>query len=434
MNIRTLTASSFGNILEWFDFGLFIYLAPIIGTQFFPTHDVNSATLAAFGVFAAGFVCRPLGGILFGHWGDKRGRVRALRWSILGISFATLVVGFLPTYHTIGILASILFTLLRLVQGLAVGGEYGGVMIYLAESSPRGRRGFFTSFGASSANGGFLLATLTTILLKTTVSSDVIYAWAWRIPFIGAGVIGLFVLYYRLKLLETAHYLYLKTTQRLQKKPLLTAMRYAPTRLLRIVGLTCMGSTLYFVFFGYMPMYLSQYTQVSLPEALSFQAIVLVVMMVLIPIAGACGDKIGRKKMLLLAALSIICLTLPCFYLLQHNTWIFVMLALGIVTIISAMEQGNTLTMAVEHLPTNIRYSGVCFSYNVGNALFGGTAPLVVDLLVTRMGVMAPAYYLIIMGCISFLAIVTLGEKPPVSLLALPNTLSLPSQDVKYTL
>lgn len=405
-----ITSGSLGNILEWFDFGLFVYLAPLIGEKFFPIHDTHSAALAAFGVFAVGFLCRPLGGVVFGYWGDKHSRVKALRWSIFIITFATLAVGFLPTYERAGLLAAILFTLLRLLQGFSVGGEYTGAAIYLAESAPQKHRGFFTSFAASSSNLGFLLATLAVVLLKTTLPVGVIDAWAWRLPFIFAGVTGLCILYYRLRLVETRVYQHLQATHQIEKNPLLSALRLHPRNLLRIAGLTSMGSTLYFIFFGYMPTYLEQ-QGASLPQALLLQALLLLVMIALIPLAGLLGDYFGRRNMLCSTAIGIVLLALPCFYLLQNHSAVAIFSVLTIASILSAAEQGNTLMAAIENSAAGIRYTTVSFAFNVGNALFGGTAPLVVSILMQRFGYFAPAGYLMTMAILSLMASLSLRRR-----------------------
>lgn len=409
MNKRDLIASSLGNILEWFDFGLFIYLAPVIGQQFFPMDNPSSAVIAVFGVFSAGFICRPLGGILFGYLGDRYGRVKGLRWSIFVIAFSTLLISLLPSYQTIGFFSPLLFTLLRLLHGLSVGGEYSGVMIYLAESAPNHQRGFFTSFAAIGANVGFLLATLSTLWL-VAFPSLAMNTWLWRIPFIFGGTLGLFIFYYRLQLVETPPYLFLKASHQVEKRPLLTALRSFPDKLLKIFGLTCMGSTFYYVFFGCMPNYLSHQLNVPLYTAFSLQAILLTIMIVFVPLAGRCGDRYGRKKMLLITALGMISLTMPCFYLLQVKTTFAIFIALGIAAVLSAFEQGNMLMTFVENCPPAIRYSGVSFAFNLGNGLFGGSAPVVVSLLTHAWGNLAPAYYLIGMTTISLMVIMTLKE------------------------
>ncbi len=418
MHSRNLLASSFGNILEWFDFALFIFLAPVIGENFFPSHDMHSATLAALGVFAAGFIARPIGGILFGHIGDRNGRSKTLLYSILLVTLATFFTGFLPTYANIGILAPILFTGFRILQGLSVGGEYSGIMVYLAESAPNHRRGFITSFAATGANIGFLLATVVVMLLKFLLPLSAILAWAWRLPFIIIGALGLIIFYFRLKLIETPAYLHLKKTRRIEKQPLLSALRSAPGALLKILGITCVSSTFYYVFFGYMPQYLNQNLNISSSLAFALQSLALLLMLFLVPLAAICGDRFGRKKMLIISTLCILTLTLPSFYLLNTRAISAIALALSIATIICSIDQGNSLTAVVENCPLNVRYSGVSFSYNLGNALFGGTAPLIVNLLTTHMSNIAPAYYLMGMGVVSLIAILTLANANKINFLA----------------
>lgn len=416
MNVRSLIASSLGNTVEWLDFGLFIYFAPIIGENFFPTYNAHSATIAAFGVFAAGFICRPLGGIIFGRMGDHQGRVKTLRYSIFMITLATFLVGFLPTYKEIGIIASILFTLLRLLQGISIGGEYSGVMIYLAESSPEKKRGTFTSFAAVGANLGFLFATIIVAVLDHVLTQKNLYSWGWRLPFILAGIWGFLILYWRMKLNETLAYQLLKKSHHIVRQPLLTAFRVAPKSMLKVLGLTCMGATFYYVFFGFMPNYLSQEFGIKLHAAFDIQSISLFLMLFLVPVAGVLGDRFGRKKMLLITALGMVFLSLPGFYLLHSKTIFSIWIMMITATLLSSLEQGNSLTTIVEISPLEVRYSSIAFSYNLGNAIFGGGAPLIVSILATY-NLYAPAYYLITMAFISLLVILSLKGKKHVSLL-----------------
>lgn len=411
MDARTLIMVSFGNILEWFDFALFIYLAPVMGKNFFFSDNPIFATLMTFGVFAAGFICRPLGGILFGHLGDRIGRAKSLTFSILAISCSTGLMGLLPTYTQIGWLAPGLFITLRLIHGVSVGGEYTGAVIYLGESAPVKKRGFLASFAIAGANLGFFFATLTVLLLDTFFSQTGIAEWGWRICFIGSGCLGLLILYNRLKLQETPAFLQLQKVQQVEEKPLLAALRY-PRKLLQIFGLTCMGAPFYYMFFGYMPNYLAQYFGISLLKSLSVQGLLLLAMLIFLPLAGACGDRFGRKKILLFCAIGMILLTIPCFYLMQQNTLMTIFLGLFIATILSALEQSNNLITFVESCPANIRYTGISFAYNVGNAVFGGTAPLIFSVLTEKINLLASAYYLIIMAAIGLMVIMTLAGSP----------------------
>lgn len=408
MKIKQLLISSLGNVLEWFDFALFIYLAPILGEKFFPISDPKTATLAALSIFAMGFICRPLGGIFFGHLGDCHGRSKTLSLSILMISIATLIVGIMPSYASLGIVSSILFLFIRIAQGFAIGGEYSGIMIYIAECAPKKKRGFFTSFAATGANVGFLLSTLCILILKTLFSESTLHDWGWRLPFIMMGIIGIILFYHRNSLEETPAYLNLKSNQQIQKYPLLLTLRHAPFKLLQIFCLTCMNAVYYYFFIGYLPHYLSMDLKVSSYFVFSIQSVSLLLMLLLVPISGLCGDLFGRKNMLIFTATGMILLTLPCFFLLNLKSSIAIMIALAIATLFSSLEQGNTLTSVVENCPVNIRYSGIGLAYNLGNGIIGGTAPLIFCWLSQYVSPMAPAYYLMGMIGISLMAILTL--------------------------
>ena len=408
---KQILTASLGNTLEWFDFGMFVYFAPIIGEKFFPSSDISSATRAALTVFAVGFICRPLGGILFGHAGDTYGRAKTLRISILIITLSTLCIGLLPDYQTIGIAAPIIFTLLRLLQGISIGGEYSGVMIYLAESAPPSRRGFVTSFAATGANIGFLGSTLALFILNNHLSTSEVNEWGWRIPFILTSIIGSIIVYYRFKLRETPIFSALQYRHQLARHPFLDALNKAPTQLLKIVGLTSMGSALYYLFFGYMPTYIKQYDSLNNDRALEIQGFFLVSMLFIVPLAGWCGDYFGRKRVLICTSIGIICIALPALLLLQNHTMTSIILGFTLATLLSCFDQGNTLTAVVENCPANIRYSGIAFAYNIGIALFGGTAPLIATVLTQHVSAIAPGYYLIVMAIISLITATTLLSK-----------------------
>lgn len=407
--IKDLSACSAGNILEWLDFGLFIYLAPILGQHFFASHG-QSATLEVLAVFAIGFICRPLGSILFGFLGDRYGRVFSLRLSILSITLTMVIMGCLPSYHTIGTLATVLFIGLRLCQGLSVGGEYSAAMIYLTESAPPHRRGFVTSFAAVGANIGFLLASVMALFLQCDVASDAIKNFAWRLPFLTAGALGLLIFFYRLRLLETPTYQRLAAQKAFVAWPLSAALKKAPWRLLQIFGLSCMGAVLYYVFFGYMPTYLNNNHGVPLSQALILQAIFLILMLVLVPCAGWLGDRFGRRRMLMLTAIGILVTAWPCFYGLQGHGWLALLSVFSVATLLSSLEQGNTLTTVVENCPADVRVSGVAFAYNSGMALFGGTAPWLVAHF-SHVNTYMPAYYLMAAALVTGAVVLTIQDR-----------------------
>jgi MHS family proline/betaine transporter-like MFS transporter len=421
---RNLSAGSIGNILEWLDFGLFIYLTPVLAKLFFPANNPQTAYLELLAVFAAGFICRPLGSILFGFIGDRFGRAYSLRLSILTITVTILLFGLLPTYETWGVTATIIFVSLRLLQGLSVGGEYGSAMIYLAESAPQHRRGYFTSFAAVGANIGFLLASVIGFILNTYVGNVLLDKWVWRVPFLLIAVIGLSIFVFRLRLVETPIFKALVKKEELTHWPLLVALCRAPRQLLQIVGLSCMGGVFYYVFFGNMPNYLEKSAGFSLSVGFALQSVFLLLMLFIVPLAGALGDHFGRKKLLGGTALAIIIIAYPCFYLLHLHSVLLLIIAFAVATLLSSLEQGNTLVTVVENCPADIRSTGVSFSYNIGMAIFGGTAPLVIALLTAKIGIHAPAYYLMAAAAVTLLVIFTLPETYRASLLHVTNNSS----------
>lgn len=286
MQINQITKINLGNILQWLDLGLVLFLAPVIGDIFFPSDHPELSKLAAFGVFAGGFLCRPFGGIIFGHFGDKFGRAMPLRFSILIINLSTFLIGILPSYASFGNIGPILFTLLCLIQGIAMGGAYCGVITYLVESASLKSRGFIGSFASTGANLGFLLATIVILFLKVFFSDDAIESWAWRLPFISIGLIGSFISYYNLKFVETHVFENLKGTNAIELQPLLKALRKEPKSLLIIFCLSAMNNGFYYVFFGYMPEYLKNYTTISSLQAFNAQLCTLLGLIVLAPIMG----------------------------------------------------------------------------------------------------------------------------------------------------
>ena len=306
MKPQVIAAVSFGNIIEWFDYGLFLYFAPLIGEIYFPMVNSKYSTIAAFVVFFTGYLCRPLGGIIFGFFGDTSGRVKSLRSSILVMSLATFLISILPGEKTIGIAAPLIFVLIRMMQGISAGGEYCGIMIYLAESAPFSKRGFITSFAGSGANLGFLLATLTILLLRNWMPIDLLNAWGWRIPFFLLGILGVLIFIFRLKLIETPAYNFLSTSKRIDQKPILIAFSKAPGSLLKIFAMTCISSTFYILFFGYMPTYIAQFSGLPLLTAFNIQGFLLFAMLFLIPCGGILGDYLGRKNMLIFTCTSMI--------------------------------------------------------------------------------------------------------------------------------
>jgi MHS family proline/betaine transporter-like MFS transporter len=398
MRSKSIISSSVGNVLEWYDFGLFAIYSPLFSQLFFPNKDHSAALLATFSIFAVGFICRPIGALLFGFLGDRGGRVQALRLSILMISIPTLLIGLLPTYSQCGIVAPILLMLIRVWQGISLGGEYSGNLIYLAETAPNKYRATVTALAGTGANFGILLASCMGGVMSYLFSETVFHAWAWRLPYIISGILCLLIYATRLQMQETHVFEHLKIKHQLVRNPLKVMIKENMPQVLRTLGLVCMGSTFYYFCFVYVPIFLMQREQFSLFKAANFMAVFMAAMLVLVPLAGRLCDYVGRRKMLLCNALLVTIIVVPGFYILQKNQLSLMLLVMAFFTIASSLEQGTTSIAVVENYPVPARYTGLSFGYNIGNGLFGGTVPLVCEwLLMKTHSELSPAFY--IMGC-----------------------------------
>lgn len=394
--------SSVGNILEWYDFGLFAIYSPLFARQFFPTHDPHVSLIWVLGIFAIGFICRPLGALLFGYLGDKKGRVKTLRLSILMISIPTILIGCLPTYAAVGITAPILLMLIRMWQGVSLGGEYSGNIIYLAETAPKKHRAFITSFAGAGANMGILLAAIVSGLSSYFFSDSGLEAWGWRVPYIVSGVITLFVYLARLQMQETDAFRYLKNKKMLARDPILLIFRKNMPEMLRTIGLVCVGSTFYYLCFVYMTNFLVSHLQLSITKATSIMTFFIGLMIILVPFAGMLCDYLGRRKMLLFNAIFMGIIAIPGFYFILNQSLIVVLCVLFIFTIASSLEQATTSVAVVENYPMPARYTGLSFSYNVGLAIFGGTTPILCEWLINKTQIsLIPAFYILVCAAIT---------------------------------
>lgn len=395
---QTVTAGAIGNVLEWYDFGLFGFFAPIISHQFFPSETNLASLLGTYGVFATGFLMRPLGGVLFGYIGDRLGRKRALELSVLLMAVSTALMGALPGHAVFGVAAPLLLTLLRLLQGLSVGGEYIGSMSFLVEHAPPARRAFIGSWSAFSVGLGSLLGSGTASLCLSLLSAADLAAWGWRIPFVGGILLGGVGLWLRRGVDETPTFRTLQAAGKLATNPMLEAVRHNPGAITTTLGLTGLMSVGFYVPFVWLPTWLSEINRPALPEsqALTANTLALVVLLLLIPFAALASDRVGRKPMFLTAALGYVLLSYPLFLLMTGGTFVRTLSAGLAFAACNALFSGCMAATMVELFPTRTRYTGIAIGYNVGQAILGGTAPWVATALIQRSGnVVAPAFYLI---------------------------------------
>lgn len=411
-NIRrkAVLSGTIGNIREWYDFGVYAYFASVIGKLFFPAGDQLAQLLASFAVFAVGFLARPLGAILFGHYGDKAGRRNALAATVVLMGLSTLAIGLMPTYSSIGVLAPILLVTLRLLQGLSAGGEWGGSASFMVEYAPEDRRGFIGSFQQVSTGAGLLLGSLTAAVITSSMGPDGVIKGGWRIPFIlgvCAAIVGFFM---RRALPDTPKFQELEERGETVRSPLVEVVRQHPGDLFKAFGFTVLWTVSYYAMFTFTPSYLS--TVGSLPQnmALTSNSIQLLVFVLLVPLMGALSDRIGRKPLLIGSALGFALFTYPAFLIMSTASFATVVLCQVVFAILLAMFSGPGPAAIAELFPTRIRYSALSIGYNFAVTLFGGTAPFISTWLVSSTQQAAsPAYYVVASALVTL--VVLLGMK-----------------------
>ena len=408
---RAVTGASIGNAVEWFDFAIYGFLATFIAGQFFPAGDETAALLNTFAIFAAAFFMRPLGGFVFGPLGDRIGRQRVLALVILLMSAATLGIGLLPTYDTIGVLAPLLLLALRCLQGFSAGGEYGGGAVYLAEFATDERRGVTVTFMVWSGVLGFLLGSITVTLLQAVLSTAAMENYGWRIPFLIAGPLGLVGLYIRLRLSDTPQFAELSRSEQTAESPLREAVSTAWRSILQVIGLMIVFNIGYYVVFAFLPLYFINTLQFSATDAfLSITLACLVALVLILPLAML-SDRIGRRPLLIGGAVAFAVLGYPLFLLLNTGSLVAAIAAHCVLAAIESVYVSTAVSAAVELFATRVRFSGFSIGYNVCVAVFGGTTPYIVTWLTAATGdAIAPAYYLVIAALVSLGVVLTLRE------------------------
>ncbi|MDJ1169612.1 MFS transporter [Roseofilum sp. BLCC_M154] len=410
-NTKTvILAGVVGNAIEWYDFALYGYLAPIISLLFFPHSNELVSLLETYGVFAAGFIMRPIGAGVFGYIGDRVSRRTELFISVILMAIPTFCLGLLPTYNQIGIAAPIILILLRLVQGLSVGGEFTGSITYLAETAPQTRRGFTTSFVSVGATTGFLLGLGIVTLLTHLLSDTTLYTWGWRLPFLFGGILGLMGLYIRTNLPDSQIF---EEHQEERQVPLLNALRKSLLPMLQAMCYAGGYNSVYYIIIIYLPTYLDRFTDMPRSSVLAVNVVALSIMIALIPLLGWVSDSaLRRKSLLLLAILGMGLLSVPGFWLLLQPNHYEVGLAQMLLAIAISPLLATSPAMMVELFPTETRLSAYSISYNLGASIMGGTSLLVCTWLINISGnIYAPALYLMISAAIAAIALAFMSDR-----------------------
>jgi MFS transporter, MHS family, alpha-ketoglutarate permease len=372
--IFAIVGASSGNLVEWFDFYVYSFCALYFAPVFFPSGDSTTQLLQTAGVFAAGFLMRPIGGWVFGYIADKHGRRTSMMISVCMMCCGSLVIACLPTYASIGNWAPALLLLARLFQGLSVGGEYGTSATYMSEVAVEGKRGFYASFQYVTLIGGQLLALLVLVVLQQTLSTEELRSWGWRVPFVLGALLAVVALYLRRSLHETSS----KETRKRKDAGTLSGLWNNKKAFLMVLGFTAGGSLSFYTFTTYMQKYLVNTAGMDAKMASGIMTAALFVFMLLQPIFGGLSDKVGRRNSMIAFGALASLLTVPILTTLQDVTnpyLAFVMIVLAL-TIVSLYTSIGGLLKA-EMFPPEVRALGVGLSYAVGNALFGGSAEYV---------------------------------------------------------
>ncbi|MFE5948357.1 glycine betaine/L-proline transporter ProP [Streptomyces sp. NPDC056480] len=437
---RAVKAASLGNAMEWFDFGVYAYLAVTLGHVFFPSGNDTVQLLSSFATFAVAFLVRPLGGMVFGPMGDRLGRKKVLALTMILMAVGTFAIGLIPSYASIGFWAPVLLVFFRMLQGFSTGGEYGGASTFIAEYAPDRRRGYFGSFLEFGTLAGYVGAAGLVTALTGWLGSDTMEAWGWRIPFLVAGPLGLVGLYLRLRLDETPAFQKLESdsarasdaadaVETSTKGDLAKIFRQQWPTLILCIALVGAYNITDYMLLSYMPTYLSDELGYSETHGLLILLLVMVLLMLIITQVGRLNDRFGRKPVLMAGMLGFLFLSLPAFLLIGQGgvpaiTAGMLMLGLSLVCLL------GTMSAALPALfPTDVRYGSLSVGYNLSASLFGGTTPLVITALIGATGSsLMPAYYAMGAALVGAIAVACMKETAQQPLEGSPPSVETPEE------
>ncbi|MFI8911938.1 glycine betaine/L-proline transporter ProP [Streptomyces sp. NPDC053513] len=443
---RAVRAASLGNAMEWFDFGIYAYLAVTLGHVFFPSGNDTVQLLSSFATFAVAFLIRPLGGMVFGPMGDRLGRKKVLALTMILMAVGTFAIGLIPSYATIGFWAPALLVLFRMLQGFSTGGEYGGASTFIAEYAPDRRRGYFGSFLEFGTLAGYVGAAGLVTALTAWLGTDTMEAWGWRVPFLVAGPLGLVGLYLRLRLDETPAFQKLESesaraseaadpVETSTKGDLAKIFRQQWPALILCVALVGAYNITDYMLLSYMPTYLSDELGYSETHGLLVLLLVMVLLMLIITQVGRLNDRFGRKPVLMTGMLGFLLLSLPAFLLIGQGgvaaiTAGMLMLGLSLVCML------GTMSAALPALfPTEVRYGSLSVGYNLSTSLFGGTTPLVITALIGATGSnLMPAYYAMGAALVGVIAVACMKETARRPLEGSPPSVATPEEAAELIL
>jgi MHS family proline/betaine transporter-like MFS transporter len=392
-NTTSIISGLVGNVMEWYDFALYGYMVPIISQLFFPNQNNLTSIMSTFAVFAAGFIMRPIGGIILGRVGDIKGRKTTLYISMALMALCTTLMGVLPTYQSVGLAAPVLLVVLRLVQGLSVGGEFSTSVTYMVEEAPKGSRGIFGSLANIGSMTGMVLGAAVAAGVSTFIPKESLLSWGWRLPFFLAAVLGAIGMYYTMKMPKS--HLFVRGKRHKEVAPIREIWKFGRRELMQAT-LFCLGYTvLFYLPLVYMPTYVHSIAGMDANKALQITTIATFLLVFLIPMMAVLSDRlIRRRSILLIAFLIALVLTIPMF-ILAVKSYLFLFAVLVLFGIIIAVPLGVAPATLVEWFPTRYRLTSYSVIYNIGVGIFGGSTPMICTWLIKITGNnLVPAYYL----------------------------------------
>jgi MHS family proline/betaine transporter-like MFS transporter len=410
---RALVAGAIGNFVEWYDFVIYGAFTPVLAGLFFPSENRTASLLATFAVFGVAFLLRPLGGLVFGHIGDRTGRRNTLAFVVILMSVATAAMGLLPTYSAVGVLAPLLLLVTRAVQGFSAGGEFGGSAVFMVEYAQPDRRGYFGSWQTATVGLGAAFGTVVSLAFSASLSESALNAWGWRVPFLIALPLGVIGLYLRLRLEDTPNFrAVIERHEETDRTPVVESFRLYPRNIVVGACIVIAATLGVYVFHNYVVAYLTDTVGTSLAVA---QAGVLAGTLSFAGCAvlwGWLSDRVRRRKPFLVAgALGTLLVSYPAFLLLKTGALPLILLGEVLFSSVVVLITGLVPTVLSELFPTNVRYTALSIAYILANSLFGGTAPLVVTYLADKTNLdSVAALYVMAAAVVSLIAAVVYRE------------------------
>jgi MFS transporter, MHS family, proline/betaine transporter len=416
---KAITAAALGNAMEWFDFGVYGFLAYVLGQVFFPGASPNVQMIAALATFSVPFLVRPLGGLVFGILGDKCGRQKILSITIIIMSLSTFSIGLIPSYTTIGIVSPILLLLAKFAQGFSIGGEYSGAATFVAEYSPDRKRGFMGSWLDFGSIAGFLVGAGLVVLLSSILGNVAFRDWGWRIPFLFALPLGLIGLYLRHALDETPAFLQhtdlrdqndrndIKNQPKMTFKQIITEYWQS---LLVCVGLVIVTNVTYYMLLTYMPSYLSHNLHYDTEHGVLIIIAIMIGMLFVQPLIGFISDKIGQKPFIIGGSLGLLILSYPAFLMINSDAIALIFLGLLILAVLLNCFTGVMASILPAIFPTCIRYSALAISFNISVLVAGATPTIIAWLVAESHNLYLPAYYLMGVALIGLFTGIKMNE------------------------